>query len=145
LSIIKIMVWIIGIFLIFLASLFLYLVAGGPKLPPETDAIIERVLNSELPEFIRGLTGLATSGGLNIWYESISPEGVSKGTVLLLIGQGGNALMWPPEFIRVFVEAGYQVIRYDHRGTGMSDWVKGWDRKQPYSLVDMSEDGRSSS
>jgi hypothetical protein len=31
-------------------------------------------------------------------------------------------------------------IRYDHRGTGMSDWVEDWDRKDPYSVADMAGD-----
>jgi len=56
------------------------------------------------------------------------------------MGQAGNALDWPPKFVRAFVDSGYQVIRYDHRGTGMSDWVEDWDRKNPYSLIDMVGD-----
>jgi pimeloyl-ACP methyl ester carboxylesterase len=97
--------------------------ALGPTLPPETDTIIEGVLNSELPEVVTGRTGFASSDGLSIWYESISPEGPPKGTILLIMANGGNALDWPPKFVLAFVDASYQVIRYDHRGTGMSDWV----------------------
>lgn len=126
--------------LIFLAGVSIYIFAGGPKLPPETDAIIDDVLNSELPEVVVGETGFASSAGLNIWYESISPQGLPRGTVLLLMGSGGDALIWPPGFVRAFVDAGYQVVRYDQRGTGASDWVEDWDRQNPYSVADMAGD-----
>ncbi|MBK8903932.1 MAG: alpha/beta hydrolase [Anaerolineaceae bacterium] len=126
--------------LIFLAAVLIFIFIGGPKLPPDTDAIIDEVINSELPEMIVGETGFASSDGLSIWYERLSPEGSSKGVVLLLMGMGGNALFWPPKFMRGFLEAGYQVIRYDHRGTGMSDWVENWDRKNPYAVADMARD-----
>ena len=130
----------VAILFLLLAGLVLYAYLVGPTLPPETEAIIEDVLNSELPEIIVGQTGFASSDGLDIWYESISPPDSAKGTVLLMMGLGGDALIWPPAFVRAFVDAGYQLIRYDHRGTGMSDWVKNWDRKNPYSLTDMAED-----
>src|SRR5688572_2451881 len=134
------MTLVIAILLLLLAGLLIYAFASGPTLPPETDAIIEDVLNSELSEIIVGQTGFASSDGLKIWYESISPEGSSKGTVLLIMANGGDALIWPPKFVRTFVDAGHQVIRYDHRGTGMSDRVENWDRKNPYSVADMAGD-----
>jgi pimeloyl-ACP methyl ester carboxylesterase len=109
-------------------------------LPPETDAIIEEVLSREPPELITGETGFANSSGREIWYESISPEGAAKGVVLLLMGSGGDGLGWPARFVSSFVNAGYQTIRYDHRGTGMSDGVKDWDRRNPYTLTDMAGD-----
>jgi pimeloyl-ACP methyl ester carboxylesterase len=118
----------------------IYIAVSGPKLPPETDEIIERVLNSELPEVIRGTTGFVSSDGLAIWYESILPKVPPKGVILLIMGIAGDALTWPPAFVRAFVEAGYQVMRYDHRGTGLSDWVDSWDRKKPYSLTAMADD-----
>ena len=134
------MIPVIVILLLSLAGFIIYAFLAGPTLPPETEAIIEDVLNSELPEIIAGQVGFASSAGLDIWYENISPPGSVKGTVLLMMGLGGDALLWPPKFVRAFVDAGYQLIRYDHRGTGMSDWVKHWDRQNPYSLVDMAAD-----
>lgn len=134
------MMSVLAIILLLLAGLLIYAFAAGPKLPPETDEIIDRVLDSELPEVIVGQTGFAPSGDLHIWYESISPEGSPKGTVVLIMANGGNALDWPPQFVRAFVAAGYQVIRYDQRGTGMSDWVEDWDSKNPYSIADMAGD-----
>ncbi len=129
----------ITIFII-LTGLLIWILLAGPKLPPETDAIIDEVLNNELPELFVGKTGVVTSDGLDIWYECIAPEGQSKGTVLLNIGMGGSAIDWPQKFVQELVDSGYQVIRYDQRGTGMSDWVADWDRKNPYSLRDMAGD-----
>jgi pimeloyl-ACP methyl ester carboxylesterase len=136
----KIMVSVIAIILLLLAGLVIYAFTSGPKLPPETDEIIDRVVEHELPEIVTGQTGVASSGELKIWYESISPAGSPKGTVLLVMATAGNALDWPPQFVRAFVEAGYQVIRYDQRGTGMSDWVENWDPRNPYSVADMAGD-----
>ena len=134
------MIYLVSILFIIVAGLLIYVVLFGPKLPPQTDPIIDRVLESELPEVVVGQTGFATSGGLSIWYESIPPQGLSRGTVLLIMSNGGNALDWHPKFVRALVDAGYQVIRYDHRGTGLSDWVEDWNRKNPYSLGDMASD-----
>ncbi|MBP1467138.1 alpha/beta hydrolase [Candidatus Chloroploca sp. M-50] len=127
-------------FLVLLLALATYLVLGGPKLPSDTDAIIENVLKSELPQVIRGEAGFVTSDGLQIWYECIAPAGEPQGVVLLNTGMAGDAIAWPPMFVRAFVDAGYRVIRYDFRGTGMSDWVEHWNSKHPYSLADMAKD-----
>jgi pimeloyl-ACP methyl ester carboxylesterase len=126
--------------LIFLAAVLIFMFMAGPSLPQGTDAILDEVISGELPELIVGETGYASSDGLSIWYERISLEGSSKGVVLLLLGMGGDALFWPPKFVRGFLEAGYQIIRYDHRGTGMSDWVESWDRRNPYAVADMAGD-----
>jgi pimeloyl-ACP methyl ester carboxylesterase len=129
-----------SIILTIFACLTIWILIAGPKLPAETDAIINEVLNNPLPELFTGKTGVDTSNGLDIWYESISPKNQLKGSVLLNIGMGASALDWPRLFVQEFVDSGYQVIRYDQRGTGMSDWVVDWDNKNPYSLVDMAED-----
>ena len=71
---------IIGIPLIALAT---YVVFGGPKLPPETHAVIDDVLRNDLPQIIRGETGMASSNGVNIWYEDIAPTGNPRDTILL--------------------------------------------------------------
>jgi len=132
---------ILGIAIILIITgLLIWILSAGPKLPPETDAVIDEVLSQELPELFTGKTGVVTSDGLDIWYESISPEGQPKGSVLLIISMGGSAIDWPQKFVHELVESGYQVIRYDQRGTGMSDWVANWDRKNPYSLRDMAGD-----
>lgn len=126
--------------LVLIIALLAYMYFSGPSLPPETDSIIEHVINGETPNLIVGKNGFVSSDGLEIWYEMIIPEILPKGTILLLMSMGGNALFWPPKFINALVNAGYQVIRYDHRGSGMSDWVTNWDSKNPYTLLDMAND-----
>jgi len=127
--------------LLLLIGSSIYIYTSGPTLPKGTDEIIESVLKNPLPEIVKGKTGFAKSQGLDIWYESISPKDSSKGAILLIMGISNDALGWPQKFIQSFVDSGYQVVRYDHRGTGMSDWVKNWDSKKPYSLADMAVDG----
>lgn len=134
------MAYVIVGLLVILAGFLLYLFGSGMRLSPKTEAIIDRVLSSELPEVVVGETGYAAANGLKIWYETILPEDSPKGVVLLLMSNGADALIWPPRFFRAFAEAGYQVIRYDHRGTGMSDRVENWDRQNPYSIADMAGD-----
>jgi pimeloyl-ACP methyl ester carboxylesterase len=126
--------------LVLIIALLVYIFFSGPSLPPETDSIIEHVINGETPNLIVGKTGFASSDGLEIWYEMITPDVLPKGTVLLLTSMGGDAIFWPPKFINALLNAGYQVIRYDHLGAGMSDWVPNWDSKNPYTLLDMAND-----
>ena len=121
----KKIVLIIGlIFLLSVVGFAIYIYASGPALPSNSDEIISQVLRSELPEIFKGKTGYAQSGDVNIWYELIEPDGATKGTVILLAGISSDSAAWPPKFLDALVAAGYQVIRYDHRGTGMSDWIE---------------------
>jgi len=129
--------------LLLTAALAFYIFTAGPKLSAETEAIIDRVVQNDPPELVRGQTGVAATNGVDIWYEHIAPPGASRGVVLLLLGQGGDALGWPPAFVAAFVAAGYQIVRYDHRGTGQSDWLASWTRRDPYTLTDMAADGVS--
>ena len=133
---------IVGIFiLLVLVGSLIYIYTSGPTLSQQTNDSIETAIKSPLPEIVTGKTGLAQSQGLHIWYESRSPKETSKGAILLIMGITVDALGWTDKFIQSFVDAGYQVIRYDNRGTGMSDWVENWDNAHPYSLADMAEDG----
>lgn len=122
------------------AGLVYYFFKSGPKIPPETDAVLDRIINDDLPELIRGKTGFAVSDGLQIWYEFIDPHESSKGTVLLAMSIGGSGIEWTTNFVDSFLNAGYNVIRYDHRGTGLSDRVTDWDRRNPYTIADMARD-----
>lgn len=58
--------------------------------------------------------------------------------VILVAGANASHLMWPDEFCNLLVSSRLSVIRYDHRDTGKSS--KCDFAKQPYSLIDMSED-----
>ena len=141
-KIIKNIVKVIGILLLLIiiaASIYLY--NSGPTLPKETDEIIEQVIKEPLPKIIKGQTGIARSGTVNIWYESQLPLDTPKGTILLIMGISNDALGWPPSFLDTLANSGYQVIRYDHRGTGLSDWMTDWEADKPYNLTDMANDG----
>lgn len=120
---------------------FLIYTNSAPPLPPGADEIIDEVLRSDLPELVTGKTGKVMSGEIGIWYESISPEEKPKAAVLLIMGLGGHALVWPDYFYRPMVDAGYQVVRFDNRGVGMSDWMENWSEERSYTLQDMAADG----
>ena len=126
--------------LILLIGISSYVYFSVPKLPEDTDKIIDEVMNNPLPELITGKTGYAKSSDINIWYESILPKDSVKGTILFIMGIATDGLGWPNKFLKLFVDSGYQVIRFDHRGTGMSDWLENRDSKNPYSLADMAND-----
>ncbi len=111
-------------------------------MPANTDTIIDNAINSKLPEFVKGKSGYVVSDNHKIWYELITPKDTSKGTILLFSGLGTDAFMWPQTFIDKLVDSGYQVIRFDYRGTGMSDWVENWEQK-PYSLADLAKDAET--
>ena len=58
------------------------------------------------------------------------------------MGMASDALGWPQTFINKLVDSGYQVIRYDYRGTGLSDWIEAWQQK-PYSFADLAKDAET--
>jgi len=126
--------------LFFLISLALYACASVPKLSKEEKRVISEVVKTPIPEIIFGETGFATSQGHTIWFESIKPKDENKGAVILIMGNGNDALTWPPSFISHLTKGGYQVIRYDHRGTGLSTSKEKWKKKKAYSLNDMASD-----
>ncbi len=129
------------VILTLLIGVLSYIYLSVPKLPNNSEVIIEDILNSEVPELIKGKTGYIVNEGINIWYESILPTDTSKGAILLFMGISNDALGWPQTFIDRLVNSGYQVIRFDYRGTGLSDWVENWE-EQPYSLTDLANDGK---
>lgn len=122
-------------------SLIAYIFLTTPKLPPKTNAIIDEVLNSEMPEFVTGEAGYVRNGKVKIWYESRLPADTSRGTILLFMGISNDALGWPQSFLDKFVDSGYQIIRFDYRGTGLSDWGENW-KENAYSLRDLATDSK---
>lgn len=122
--------------LLVFAAAAVYLYQSGPPLPPDTDDIINQVMSEPLPQFVNGRSGRVRSGEVGIWYESVQPGRPAQGAVLLVMGISNDALGWPQPFIDGLVDAGFQVIRYDHRDTGLSDW----DVDGGYSLADMAAD-----
>jgi pimeloyl-ACP methyl ester carboxylesterase len=49
-------------------------------------------------------------------------------------------LGFPPNFYEPLLNADYQIIRIDNRGTGESDWMKYWTSKTAFSLEEMATD-----
>ncbi|CAM3410082.1 alpha/beta fold hydrolase [Zobellia roscoffensis] len=119
-------------------SLLFYACASVPKLSDKTELLIKTVMHEPVPEMITGKTGYVISDGWKVWYESIPSKAPKKGTVLLVMGAANDALSWPPSFISKFTDAGYEVIRYDHRGTGLTERLKNTDKE--YTLNQMAHD-----
>jgi len=131
----------IGVVLaICVAALITYVLLGGPRIPDDLQAVIDDVASGEVPELVLGSTGFATAGSIRLWYEDLTPPVPEVGTVLLIIGAGGNALMWPRTFVDRLLGGGYRVVRYDQRDTGLSDRIEGWQRNDPYTVRDLAED-----
>jgi len=129
---------IVGVVILGLAiGLIAYVFLTTPKLPEDADSVIEEVMKAEIPELVKGETGFVENEGVKTWYESIMPVGTSKGTILLFMGISNDALGWPQSFLDKFVHSGYQMIRFDYRGTGFSDW-----KKHDYSLTDLATDAK---
>jgi len=138
LKILKIMgVFIAAILVIVSAAIYF----SGPQLPGDIDKTIDGVLQSDLPEFLKGETGYVYPKNTKVWYESIEPSSPTKGAILLFMGIANDSFGWPQGFIDLLVDSGYQVIRYDYRGTGMSDWMPDW-KQSPYSLTDFAWDAK---
>lgn len=114
---------------------------SGINLPEETEAIVSQVLNNEPPALETGETGMADNEGVAIWYESKLPSDSVKGTILLVMGLSATSMLWDNDFCQLFVDEGYQVIRYDNRDIGMSSWISDWSADAPYTLEDMANDG----
>ncbi|MGH3876871.1 MAG: alpha/beta fold hydrolase [Actinophytocola sp.] len=85
----------------------------------------------------------AHNGDVELAYERIGPP---DGTpLLLLMGAGGQLVMWPDFVLRLFVDHGFQVVRMDNRDTGLSTHLRRYDnlpRKQrpAYTLGDVADD-----
>ena len=129
-----------GVLAIAALGLAVLLAWRGPRLPPCTDTTIARIRSGPVTGVITGESGYAQSTGVRIWYESIPPVAAEKGVVLLNIALGASSLYWPPAFLRALSVAGYRVVRYDQRGTGASSRMPDWNRRHPYSLIDMAGD-----
>ncbi|MGB0368567.1 MAG: alpha/beta fold hydrolase [Flavobacteriales bacterium] len=86
-----------------------------------------------------GEVGYAQNGNTRIWYDVQNPADSALGSLVLIMGLSADALAWPSYFMDGFLDAGYQVIRLDNRGVGMTDWDD-FDPENPYSLSDMSDD-----
>jgi len=96
----------------------------------------------------------AAANGIEIHWEGFGrPEDPA---LLLIMGLGGQMILWPEAFCRQLAAAGYYVIRFDNRDVGLSTHLRGAPRpniplaytrqslglpqKPVYGLNDMARD-----
>lgn len=74
--------------------------------------------------------------GLSLYTESFGDA--KNQAVILISGAGAPARFWTDGFCKQLVDAGYFVIRFDHRDQGLSS---GMDFAQhPYTVLDLADD-----
>jgi len=129
------------LFLLLFAIGAIYFIYGSPQLSPEVLQAIKDIQKEGPVELVHGQEGFAQSSGVQIWYEVINPMTDPKGTILLVMGHSTSGVRWPAYLYQPMIDAGYQVIRYDNRGLGKSDWIKDWTKKTTYTLSHMAADG----
>jgi pimeloyl-ACP methyl ester carboxylesterase len=120
-----------------------YIRFSVPALQKDAEAAIAAVMAAPVPDPVRGETGFARSDGWSIWYEKITPNQPPRGAVLLIMGIADDALGWPKSFIDALVRAGYEVVRFDNRQTGLSDWTPPRAEGAAYALSHMADDARA--
>ena len=81
--------------------------------------------------------GKVKANNIEIWYEEFGES--TNPTVLLIMGAGCQGIMWNMELINGIVNAGYHVIRFDNRDSGLSTWINDYNAA-PYTLEDMAAD-----
>lgn len=114
--------------------------AQNVALPKNIDQQIEKLKQMPLPDLMPGNQGFVKNGEVTICYEWIKSENPNAEVVLLLHGHSQTMLAFPLHFINPFLDAGYDVIRVDHRGSGLSSWLPNWGKGNKYSLEHIAED-----
>jgi len=99
------------------------------------------------------------ANGLHIEVEdsaALDPSHLQRPVVLLIMGLGMQLISWPEHFVQPLLYAGYRVVRFDNRDSGLSTafdhlgkpnmpWAMmklhmGLALHPPYSLADMAHD-----
>ena len=99
---------------------------------------------------------IANANGIQIEYETFGKT--SHPALLLIIGLGAQLIHWQDEFCQQIADAGYYVIRYDNRDTGLSTKFEGLSAEEtmekigglfmgqevslPYTIEDMANDAQ---
>jgi pimeloyl-ACP methyl ester carboxylesterase len=86
---------------------------------------------------MRSIQKNITIDHLYLWTEYLKASHESA-VCLLISGAGASAMFWSEDFCKYLLQAGYSVIRFDHRDQGLSDAVN-WDEK-PYTVEDLAKD-----
>jgi len=81
-------------------------------------------------------SGVAHNGAVQIAYEVFGKPGARP--LLLINGLDGQMIGWPDGFCESLAEAGFQVVRYDQRDTGLSTHFTG--KKRAYEFADLIDD-----
>jgi pimeloyl-ACP methyl ester carboxylesterase len=84
------------------------------------------------------ISGKAQTNGIEIYYEGFGNP--ANPSILLAMGLDAQCVMWTEYFMQPLIDAGFFLIRYDNRDLGLSTWMEGWNRKNPYTLEDMASD-----
>lgn len=79
---------------------------------------------------------ITTPDGLNLWSESFGDPRAP--CILLVMGALNQGIFWPDGFCAQLASAGFHVVRYDHRDTGLSSKVP--YLRRPYDLSAMARD-----
>lgn len=77
-----------------------------------------------------------TRDDVRLWIETLGNP--KHPAVILIAGAGAHAHFWSDSLCSPLVDAGYFVVRFDHRDTGMSSAVD-YDA-HPYQVKDLAED-----
>ena len=80
---------------------------------------------------------ITEANGVDIWSEDFGDP--SAPTILLVMGAGQQAIVWPDQFVDALVAGGKHVIRYDNRDVGQTTCVD--FQTNPYTVTDMAADG----
>ena len=76
----------------------------------------------------------AHNGEVELYYETFGSA--DDPTLLLVNGLGSQCINYAEAWCQRFVDAGYQVVRFDNRDVGLSSKLEG----VPYTLTDMADD-----
>lgn len=79
---------------------------------------------------------ITTTDGLTLWTQAFGrPE---SPPILLVMGAMNQGIFWPDRFCQDLADAGFYVVRYDHRDTGQSSRID--FQKSPYDLASLAAD-----
>lgn len=128
----------LGFILLLVGCIYIYMQFNARSFSEAELAEIQTAIARPLKKMV-GKEDYAMNSDVRIWYDVHTPNDTVKGTVLLIMGLSADALIWPEFFYQPFVDNGYQVIRFDNRGVGNSDW-NAFGPDNPYTLSDMADD-----
>ena len=76
---------------------------------------------------------IARANGIDICYDIFGDAGAEP--MLLIMGLGGQMVLWDDEFCRQLAARGFRVIRFDNRDIGKSSHLSGGKRLTPIELL----------